>query len=239
MPVLTTGAGAFPVIGGGGGGFSLTFTDTKTNSAGGSAITYNSGGDPSIGTADANRVVAVAIAARVNTTFTVSSVTIAGVSATQVSGAAATPGSSVCTDIWYAAVPSGTTATVVVTYAGTSVVSGIAVYRIITTTAAPSAGQNDFDVAFNNASSPLSRAITIPSGGGMIGSFIYSPASGSNTTTWAGGTITKDVDVNINSTGRFFSAANDVTDSGATTIETSVTGTAAVPAAMSLAAWGT
>src|SRR5690242_4037919 len=100
-----------------GGTLSITNTDNRADNSGLATITYNAGGDPSIGAADSNRVVVVAIGARDNTT-TVSSVTIAGVSATQVSGAAGASGGSILTDIWYASVPTGTTATVTIVYTG-------------------------------------------------------------------------------------------------------------------------
>lgn len=215
--------------------FSLTFTDTKADTVGGTAITYNSGGDPSIGVADTNRIVAVAIMARIGATATVTSVTIGGISATQVSGAAASP-ANLATDIWYAAVPTGTTATVVVNYGSTSVVSGVAVYRIITSTPTPQDGQHNSSATTSSAS-PLSKSVTIPSGGGMIGSFGYIPGGSGSNNAWSGGTITRDVDVNIGVTGRYFSAAHDTTDSGLTTITVTPSIATSVAGAISLAAW--
>ena len=73
-------------------------------------------------------IVAVAIAG--NTAISaVSSVTIAGVSATQATSAYASDSGSTNTDIWYAAVPTGTTGNIVVTWTVSEVRCVIFVYN--------------------------------------------------------------------------------------------------------------
>src|SRR5580704_15688686 len=46
--------------------FSLTFTDHKENTNAATTLTFNAGGDPSIGAADPNRIIAVYLGARFN-----------------------------------------------------------------------------------------------------------------------------------------------------------------------------
>lgn len=233
--IQTVIMGAGKGVPGGAVTFALTFAASKSDTVGGTTITYNGGGDPSIGTADPNRVVAIAIMCRVGATATVTSATIGGVSATQASGAGIGIAGASLTDIWYASVPSGTTAAVAVTYGSASVVSEIAVYRIITSTPTPQDSQHN-STATLAAAGNLSKSVTIPGAGGAIGAFGYVPGSSSLPDTWSGGTITRDVDVSLTG-GRNFSASNDVTDSGLITFAVSPASGASAAATLSLAAW--
>lgn len=149
--------------------FSLTYEDNRQDAGGvGATVTYNSGGDPSIGAADATRIVAIGISGR-TPNLTISSATIGGISATQVSGAGIVENSVMTSDIWYAAVPTGTTATVVVTWSGTPFDTGISTWSILGSTGTPTVGKNAGAASGPGAPASLSLpAYTVPSGGGSF-----------------------------------------------------------------------
>lgn len=217
--------------------FSLTYpsgSSSANDSVGGTNISY---GTPDIGVADPNRYVVVAIMARIGATQTVASVSVNSQPAIQVPGAAAIGGTALVTDIWYyGPVTTGTTATVSVTYGSATIVSGISVYRLITATPTPQDGQHNSGTTIQG-SNPLSKSVTVPVGGGMIGSFGYIPTSNGGVQTWSGGTVVKDYDTNIALTGRYVSTAHDVGSSGLITYIVTPSLANANTAALSLAAW--
>lgn len=102
---------------------SVTFTDSSVNS--GSATTYTFSSQ-AIGTASADRVVVVGTSGGAGNTNPVSSMTIGGVSAVKAIGIVNNTG----TEIWYATVTSGTTASVVVNWGGTKNRCGIGVWAL-------------------------------------------------------------------------------------------------------------
>lgn len=146
-----------------GAAFSLTYQDYQSQvlfPASSATLTFSGMGT---GTADANRVVAAGIFVQ-GFIGTVTGVTIGGVSATQVTGAAASA-TSIQTDIWYASVPTGTTATVVVTMNTSQQYSmAVSTFRIITTT--PTAGTGGSGT--QGFGLTASATITVPAGGGAI-----------------------------------------------------------------------
>lgn len=154
MPLLLTGVGREPVAVTG-----PAFTDSGTSV--GAATTHTVAGR-SFGAADATRIIAASIA-WVDTSFggsTLNSVTIGGVSATRAIRSAAA-GNFNNAEIWYAAVPTGTTGDVVLTFSNGSVSRvSVGVYSLInlvsgtpshtgtgTTTASISVVNGDFVVA--------------------------------------------------------------------------------------------
>lgn len=141
--------------------FSLNFAGHSESTSTGTTITYTS---VAFGTANASRILAVGIWSKQTAdTDTVSSVTIGGVSATQVSGArASSTGHNAVSDIWYAAVPTGTSGNIVVTWSASSGRSGIGVYNIVTATATPTNGAN---AAGNGAYPGLTQTLTVPGSG--------------------------------------------------------------------------
>ena len=102
---------------------SVTFTDSSVDS--GSATTYTFSSQ-AIGTASADRVVVVGTSGGAGATNPVSSMTIGGVSAVKAIGIVNSTG----TEIWYATVTSGTTASVVVNWGGTKSRCGIGVWAL-------------------------------------------------------------------------------------------------------------
>jgi hypothetical protein len=102
---------------------SVTFTDSSVNS--GSATTYTFSSQ-AIGTASADRVVVVGTSGGAGNTNPVSSMTIGGVSAVKAIGIVNSTG----TEIWYATVTSGTTASVVVNWGAAKNRCGIGVWAL-------------------------------------------------------------------------------------------------------------
>lgn len=205
--------------------FSLTFPSSSSHqeeASGGTTVNYTS---IDIGAADTNRIVVVAVGSRMTTVNTITSVTIAGVSATLVSGTSVqqgvTNGSS--GGIYQAAVPTGTTCTVTIVYGGAAARTGIAAYRLVTGT--PTATSSD-----NKASaSPIADGtLTIPSGGKGI-AFLFE-ASGAAAPSWA------------NATQDYAALAGGSSECSSASVTASSSaigsGTVATSQIMVLAAWG-
>lgn len=225
----------FVTAGGGSVTFALDFTDHKEDTV--DAISTSQTG-VAIGAADANRIVAVAVWWRpAASTDVVSSMTIGGVSATQVSGAkiVGQPGGGFpcIADVWYAAVPSGTTATVVINFSGTFSRLSFGAYRIITATPTPSAVQT----AENSGSSILTlSALAIPSGGGAISCFGHRAPGTANDVTWS--SAVKDysvIQLEANST---ISSAK-VTGTGSVVVSAQIASAAALSSCLVAVAWDT
>ena len=100
----------------------LAFTASAVNSGSQSSYTFSS---QAIGTASSDRVVVVGVSAG-NSPADVSSMTIGGVGAAH----AVSQTNSTETEIWYATVPTGTTASVVVNFSGGKGRCGIGVWAL-------------------------------------------------------------------------------------------------------------
>lgn len=224
---------------GGGVSFSLTWTGVGLNTAGGTSISYTS---VPIGVADANRVVAVAIVAdTAGGASTPTAVTIGGISATQVGGAYCNSLSVLDTSIWYASVPTGTTATVAVTYTIATVASGVEAYRIITTTPTPSASATNTSVA----QSISNAAYTVPSGGGSFNIYAFrGGGTGSDSVTWTNATPTTNGDdmqqgIGGGTNSNPIASVAHTTATGSVTVSAAITGPGFNNSqCISAAAWG-
>jgi len=149
--VVQQSVGAAPIT------FSLVYQSDASDTAGGTTINYGSLG---IGAADTNRAVIICLWTRAGTS--VSSATIGGVSATQVAGTTAANGTTTLSDMWQADVPTGTTATISVTYSVATQRSALYVYRLVSATRARSDGQNAKSTA---AVTTVTTTTSIPTGG--------------------------------------------------------------------------
>lgn len=171
--------------------FSLTATDNAIDTT--SQTTYNFG-TRSFGPADSTRIIAVEIGARnAAGTQVVSSASIGGVAATfSVRQLAAT--NNAVAELWYAAVPTGTTGNVSVTFAGANSRAAVQVYSILSpSSAAPAV------TGVSTANAPTTT-FTIPSGGAAIG-MSYWINGGPNTVTCSpAGFNNVDINSNINAT---------------------------------------
>ena len=211
--------------------FSISWQDLKTDTSIATTVPY---GTVNIGAADANRVVAVAIFYRGSFTASVSAVTINGsINASRVTGSASGNASNSFTDIWYASVSSGTTATVTVTYDQNTARSAIEVYRVITSTPTPSSGNGTVN---SPTQTTISQSITVPVGGGAI---VFVANNGSN-----GATDVTFTNATADASSLFFNLGSNsigktaiVNGTGSVTVGGSVNGSANVMLE-SLAAWG-
>lgn len=158
---------------GGGTAFGISFVSDNASTAGTASYTFTA---QNIGTADPTRIVVVGLSTGVNN-VTVSSVTIAGSNAAQATSAAS-GGASVRSDIWYLAVPSGTTADIIVTFSSLQGRVAIFIYNVVGTGAAFSAGNNGSTASGTS----MSASVTVPSGGGAIGIGNIHSASASSLT---------------------------------------------------------
>lgn len=139
----------------------IEFGGSQVDAVARTTYTFTSVG---IGTAAAGRKVVVAAAnARATTTSAVSSMTIAGVSATKVVAANHDPDDTADTELWQAVVATGTTATIVVTYDLATDRCGVGTWAVYGAASAAHATATNF-------SDPLSASINVPEKGGCIGS---------------------------------------------------------------------
>jgi hypothetical protein len=191
---------------GGGTPFGITFISDATLSTVGTTYTFTS---QAIGTADPTRLVVVGIGHGVSGR-TVTSATIGGISATQATGAQPS-GSGSNTDIWYAAVPTGTTATIVINYSGSEDRTAIAVYSVIGTGLAFSAA-NGTTISSGTPTSVSTTVIT-PSGGVVAVAITHVGAI----TAITGSNLTSDISAGLpsGSSGTLL-AGHDTSHSGST-----------------------
>src|SRR6185312_6261578 len=157
-----------PAAVGGSTPFGITNTDFASDTT--TQTTYNfSSRNFAIGSADPSRLVVVVVAARqAGTVGAASGVLINGSAASLVvSGAnSANPAGATSTlDIYQLAVPTGTTATVSVTYPSAMLRAGCAVYSVLGSNGiVPSGGAIATSITVN----PVIGTITVPVGGGTI-----------------------------------------------------------------------
>lgn len=150
------------------------------------ATTYTAA---SIGTASDDRIVVVGIGKEV-VTVVVNSVTIGGVTAALIAG---NTFGSMGAWLYFAPIPTGTTADVVITWSGaiTNIQNHISVYAVTDAAGPPASGSNtstDMDVT-----APLTTgSTTIPTNGGMLA--VAACATDTTTKTWANLTIDVDSD---------------------------------------------
>lgn len=176
-----------------------------------------------LGTAAANRKIVVGIKDGIGNAVTISSVTIGGISASQV---AVVTSSGDTTAIWQADVPTGTTGDIVVTFSGANSRCGIAVYAVYGAAAAAHA-------TATSIATPLSTSIDVPAGGILIG-VAGSRNAGS---TWIWTNLIEDYDQSLSTSS--FTGASDAFASlqTALTVTCANSGSTTVPQ-MVLASFG-
>jgi len=222
---LIAGRAALDAAAGGGGLFSLAWLTSATDSSSTNPVTY---AGLSFGAADTDRIIAVYIASRQTTVNTITGVTIGGVSATAVTGTAAQVNGTngACCQIWQAAVPTGTSGNVVVTYGAAPTRSVVSLYRIITVTPTATSGNSDSQTTLTS----VGTAVTVPSGGGAIAG----AAEQANTNTFTWSNATQDVQGAIAGSQQYTTA----TVTGTGSITPNANDGAIVPMVFSTAAWG-
>ena len=160
----------------------------------------HSGASPStevgaaIGSATSDRLVFVSISGIKSTDNPITSVTIAGISATAASQVRrAVTGAFIFSEIWWVAVPTGTTATIVITASSdASLVLGTQVYKITgADTTTPIANSDTGSVASGN----VTTDVTIGNNEASIATAMTGLSTASETTTFAN--ITEDSEFSL------------------------------------------
>ena len=177
----------------------IAFVDSATSSSTATTYTFSSMG---IGTASSGREILVGVSGS-GTDVTLNSVTVGGVAGTFV---AHQDDAAVSVSLYRAAVPTGTTADVVVVFSSNKEGCGAATYECTDLPTFP------YDViGATTASSTANRTLTVnvPANGTVMG-FIVWDANPVATTTWTGITETFDDQVKVNNAQ--FSGAMDTFD---------------------------
>lgn len=179
-----------------------------------------------LGVADSARYIIVGIMARaIGGSTTVSSVTVGGISATLVVEHFNSSSNSDYAGLWIAAVPTGTTGDVVVTFSAGQLRAHIDLWRAVNIS---SATATDTD---KSTASPPSVALDIPAGGFAIG--CGCSGAGGSSCTWTGLTENNDrITESLNG-----SVASDVFASAQTGLTITATFSSAVAPVSVFAAW--
>lgn len=214
------GAGA-----GGGGGTPFSITHTADAGSATPATSFTFTAQP-IGTADATRIVAVCVSHGITAANPVTSLTIGGSAATLATGSQISSAGD-ATEIWYLAVPAGTTANIVVNFAASENRCSVHIYSVVGTGAA-------FSVAGGTANtsgvSSNSTTIVVPAGGGVIAVQLIHNSS----QTGSGSNLTIDTAGFVNGSSAT-ACGHDTTHSGSTAF--GFTWALAADGAMSIAAF--
>lgn len=196
----------------------IAFTDSSIDASNASTYTFSS---QALGTAAADRVIVVGLFG--DTARTVSSVTIGGVSASRVKRQLNT-GNFV--ELWQAAVPTGTTGDVVITFSGACSRSGVGVWALY------GANPTAHDTGASSAN-PGTDTLDVPALGVAIA---YSAGSSIASWSWTG--LTEKFD-ELLETDTYHAGASDAfsgTQTGMTV--TATANTAPTQPALVMASWG-
>lgn len=216
--------------------FTATATDSQiawkalaTSTAGTASINY---GTLKVGFAVATRVVAISLFYRGAVTANVVSVTVGGIAATQVPGAkTSNSGLDSFTDIWYVALPTGTTAEVVVVWSSGPSRSAVELHRILTSNPASADGER----SSAGSSTSRSQAITVPVGGCALAFGTNSGSSNSTDVTFINATPDSS-SLFVNLAGSSIGKTAIVNGTGSVTVTASIDGSQNIMA-LCLAAW--
>lgn len=168
---------------GGGNPTTCTFLQLARNDSDLTTYTYAA---QNFGTADARRYIIAAIGGRANVASTLDSVTIGGVTATQIANV--TVGTTGIAALFAAAVPTGTSGDVVLTFSGGMLRTGCALFSLLSDFDAtvPTDAQTDNTLSTND----LSVSLSVPVGGVVIACNHTNATS--TATAWTG--VTEDYD---------------------------------------------
>jgi hypothetical protein len=153
----------------------IAFTDHAVDATNQTTYTFT---NRAVSTAAANRKVVVAASAGSGSNPTVSSMTIGGIAASLVTGAKI-GNVAEAVEFWQADVPTGTTATIAVTWSGGLSSCGIQVFAVYGASAAAT------DTDTNSSANPTVVAIDVPAGGVCMGAIVHR-ANSATTYIWSG-----------------------------------------------------
>lgn len=213
-----------------GGPVAIVFANSYPDTTDQTTYTFSSA---AIGTASADRIVIVVIGSRANSARSISSVTIAGIAATVIATANNTGGGADIVAIYAAAVPSGTTGNVVITFSGTMLRCGIGTYAM---TGASSVTPYDTATAVPSGSSASINTIDSPANGAILGASLAG-SSGTASVTWTGLTENFDIQPETSSSG-VSGACGDFASSQTNRTVGVTVGSVLGPQALAVASWG-
>lgn len=187
----------------------------------------------SFGAAATDRIVTVTIGARNNVSRTISSVTIGGVSATANVTAINTGSGADVAAIYSAAVPTGTTGDVVVTFSGSMQRCVVGIYR---TVGSSGVAASDTDTDLTLTSQALTATIDVPAGGSAIG-VCWNASGGTSSVAWTN--LTEDYETAPETVSNATSGAHSNFASAQTALAITTTFDAGVArGALAIASWG-
>jgi len=196
--------GFMPQLSGGGGAAAAVVSFESSAVDGNSATIYTFSG-VALGAAAADRYIIAGVSGDSAGDTTITTVTIGGVAATELMDGS---NSQANMGFFIAAVPTGTTGDVVVTFSGSKARAGCACWRA-TGLASPTPHATLQDTTLSGA--VLSGTINVPSNGFVIA---YDACDGTITTTWVG--VTEDFDEARDGTNRYHSGGFDLVPGGET-----------------------
>lgn len=226
---LIAGRGALDATPAGGASVAITQADHGEDTTNTNIYTFTS---RALGAAQADRRIIVGASMRVaGTTTTLNSITVAGISATQVVSAPNTTGGNLTlTELWIADVPTGTTGNVVVTYSSAAVLRcGINVWRMV------GAASGTASATGTSTVDPGTATITIPSNGSAVGYAACDMTGGA--INWTNLTQTLAATVVEASTFQHGAASADFTTGGSTALTGDFTGTGVSSPSSCFATW--
>jgi hypothetical protein len=148
--------------------FSIAFGDHAEDNTTQTTYTWT-GKAFAIGAADATRLVVAHIVARQTTAITLNSVTIGGVAATKIIGFNNTASDGAISELWQAAVPTGTTATVSAVFSAASLRAGCQVYSVLgSNKTLPTTGASTAAIDSTSGTATQSGTLAVPTKGGSI-----------------------------------------------------------------------
>ncbi|MBN9497866.1 MAG: hypothetical protein J0H39_14005 [Alphaproteobacteria bacterium] len=183
----------------------------------------------SLGAADATRRIVVAIAGqRLGSPAEVSSVTVAGISASRVKVQQTGNGNDHTVELWAAAVPTGTSGNVVVTFNTGHLRCSVSVFRLLDAAATAHATSSA-----TNSSAAVSAAIDIPADGVAIAA-AYD--NGNTTYTWTN--LTERTDQGGAGNNTLSTACDDFASAQSARSITATQASNNAPQALVIASWG-
>lgn len=189
---------------------SVVYVDDAVSNVAGNTTTFTG---INFGSAASSRKIVIGVGRGPTGAFgTVSSVTIGGIAATFINSAATTTEDA---ELWIAAVPTGTSGTVAVTWTNSATDVGLGVWALYNTSITPT------DTASDNNSNPATDTINIAAGGAAVG-YVYH-RSNTDPTTFSWSNLTEDFDVTVQAGGNYNSGASAFFSSAQSGLAISVT----------------
>lgn len=208
----------------------MSYVTSTSASPSNATHTFNS---VSLGAEDGTRKIIVAVGWAAGSDTTINSVTVNGVSATQVVAADAATGA--CgSALWIADVPTGTSVTVTVVFSASTSRSVIGIYRVVNLNSSTAHHTN---TATSASSGVISATLNLPASGFALG--VVSSIDGASGQAWAwdsGGT--EDFDINIGNQSVHGGAQRTATVAETGTTFQATMNAGGSRASMVLASWG-